>query len=80
MATSCLDIMHEVLAKFGHLLTTEQGPLKTILLHELSSSKAGIRKRAMACLGAMTTAWAAILRFALMRLRCNRTCLGRCGH
>ena len=54
MATSCLDIMHEVLTKFGHLLTTEQGPLKTILLHELSSSKAGIRKRAMGCLGAIT--------------------------
>ena len=53
MATSCLDIMNEVLAKFGQLLTTEQGPLRTILLQQLSSSKTGIRKRAMACLGAL---------------------------
>lgn len=67
VATSCLDILSEVLAKFGHLLTTEQGPLKTLLLQELSSSKAGIRKRAMACLGASSGDRATILWLALMK-------------
>ena len=52
VATACLDIMNDVVGTFGHLLTNEHGPLKAILVQKLVSSKAGFRKRAMACLGA----------------------------
>ena len=52
VATSCMDIMNNVVGRFGHLLTNEHGPLKTTLLQDLATSKAGIRKRALACLGA----------------------------
>ena len=52
VATACMDIMNSVVGRFGHLLTNEHGPLKAMLLQELATSKAGIRKRALACLGA----------------------------
>lgn len=51
MATASLDIMNDVLLKFGPMLGTEHTQLKAILLQELIGTRAGIRKRAITCLG-----------------------------
>lgn len=51
IAMASLDIMNDVVAQFGPLLGGEHVQLKTILLQELSSTKAGVRKKAITCLG-----------------------------
>ena len=51
MAAASLDIMNDILLKFGHLLGSEQAQLKDILLQGLVDSKPVIRKRAVSCLG-----------------------------
>ena len=51
VAAASLDIMNDILLKFGHLLGSEQAQLKDILLQGLVDSKPVIRKRAVSCLG-----------------------------
>ena len=51
MAAASLDIMNDILLKFGHLLGSEQAQLKDILLQGLVDPKPVIRKRAVSCLG-----------------------------
>ncbi|EIE20950.1 TIP120-domain-containing protein [Coccomyxa subellipsoidea C-169] len=53
LATASLDIMNDVLLKFGPMLGTEHTQLKAILLQELIGTRAGIRKRAITCLGSL---------------------------
>ena len=52
VAAASLDIMNDILLKFGHLLGSEQAQLKDILLQGLVDPKPVIRKRAVSCLGA----------------------------
>lgn len=51
MAAASLDIMNDVLLKFGHVMGPEQAQLKDILLQGLVDTKPIIRKRAVSCLG-----------------------------
>ena len=51
VAAASLDIMNDILLKFGHLLGSEQAQLKDILLQGLVEPKPVIRKRAVSCLG-----------------------------
>lgn len=51
MAPASLDIMNDVLVKFGHMMGTEQAQLKDILLQGLVDPRPIIRKRAISCLG-----------------------------
>ena len=51
MAAASLDIMNDVLLKFGHMLGPEQAQLKDILLQGLVDPKPIIRKRSVSCLG-----------------------------
>ena len=54
MAAASLDIMNDVVLKFGHMLGNEQTQLKSILLQGLVDPKPVIRKRAVNCLGMPT--------------------------
>ena len=54
MAAASLDIMNDVVLKFGHMLGNEQTQLKSILLQGLVDPKPVIRKRAVNCLGMAT--------------------------
>ena len=47
--------MNDVMVKFGPMLTTEHAQLKANLLQELIGTRAGIRKRAIACLGEVSS-------------------------
>ncbi len=51
MAAASLDIMNDVLLKFGHMIGPEQAQLKDILLQGLVDPKPVIRKRSVSCLG-----------------------------
>lgn len=51
MAMASLDIMNDVLVQFGPMFGTEHSQLKEILLQELIGTRAGIRKKAITCLG-----------------------------
>lgn len=53
MATASLEIMNDVVTKFGHMLGSEYTELKDILLQELIGTRAIVRKRAITCLGAL---------------------------
>ncbi|BDA42511.1 Cullin-associated NEDD8-dissociated protein 1 [Coccomyxa sp. Obi] len=53
LAIASLEIMNDVMVKFGPLLTTEHAQLKANLLQELIGTRAGIRKRAITCLGSL---------------------------
>ncbi len=55
MAAASLDIMNDVVLKFGHMLGNEQTQLKSVLLQGLVDHKPAIRKRAVNCLGMPTT-------------------------
>eukprot|EP00879_Flechtneria_rotunda_P007662 GHRR01008035.1.p1 GENE.GHRR01008035.1~~GHRR01008035.1.p1 ORF type:complete len:648 (+),score=253.35 GHRR01008035.1:1250-3193(+) len=48
-----LDILSEVLAKFGHLLLDQHAAIVQTLLPYLDDSRHGIRKRALHCIGAL---------------------------
>ena len=51
MAAASLDIMNDVLQKFGHMVGPEQAQLKDILLQGLVDPKPIIRKCAVSSLG-----------------------------
>lgn len=46
-----LDILTDVLAKFGHLLADQHALILQTLLPYLDDSRQGIRKRALHCIG-----------------------------
>ena len=47
----CLDILCDVLHKFGHLMATDHELLLSSLLSQLSSNQASVRKKTVACIG-----------------------------
>lgn len=47
----CLDILCEILHKFGNLMTSDHELLLSALLSQLSSNQASIRKKTVACIG-----------------------------
>ena len=49
--SECLDILAEVLLKFGRSLKDEHLFLKDILLQYVADSRSVIRKRAVSCIG-----------------------------
>ncbi|KAG8464070.1 hypothetical protein KFE25_000238 [Diacronema lutheri] len=49
----CLEILHDVLQHFPSLVTSDLPAIKAKLLPELASSRAAVRKRAVACVGAL---------------------------
>ena len=49
--SECLDIMAEVLLRFGRSLKDEHLFLKDILLQYVADSRSVIRKRAVSCIG-----------------------------
>ena len=44
MKSECLDILHEVLHRFGAIIAEEHERLKEAILPELDSGRAGIRQ------------------------------------
>lgn len=48
--SECLDILQDVLHRFGSLMTAEHEKMLTALLKQLESPKANLRKRAVQCL------------------------------
>ena len=50
MVGNCLDLLTDLAARYGPLLP-DPDALKAALLPELGESRAGIRKRAIHCLG-----------------------------
>lgn len=47
----CLDILCDVLHKYGNLMASDHEVLLGALLPQLSSNQAGVRKKAVSCLG-----------------------------
>lgn len=50
--TDSLDILTDVVAKFGHLLPEQHATIVQLLQPYLDDSRQGIRKRALHCIGA----------------------------
>lgn len=51
MKSECLDILCDVLHRFGILMTADHEKLMNALLVQLNLQRAGLRKRAIQCLG-----------------------------
>ena len=49
--SECLDILCDVLHRFGSLMTADHEKLMNALLVQLNLQRAGLRKRAIQCLG-----------------------------
>lgn len=49
--SECLDILCDVLHRFGGLMTADHEKLMNALLVQLNLQRAGLRKRAIQCLG-----------------------------
>ena len=49
----CLDILCDVLHKFGNLMATDHEILLNALLLQLSSNHASVRKKTVSCIGKM---------------------------
>jgi hypothetical protein len=49
--TDSLDILTDVVAKFGHLLPEQHATIVQLLQPYLDDSRQGIRKRALHCIG-----------------------------
>lgn len=47
----CLDILCDVLHKYGTLITSDHEVLLGALLPQLSSNQASVRKKTVSCLG-----------------------------
>lgn len=47
----CLDILCDVLHKFGNLMATDHELLLGALLSQLSSNQASVRKKTVSCIG-----------------------------
>jgi cullin-associated NEDD8-dissociated protein 1 len=47
----CLDILCDVLHKFGNLMAADHELLLSSLLSQLNSNQATVRKKTVACLG-----------------------------
>jgi len=47
----CLDILCDVLHKFGNLMAADHDLLLNSLLSQLNSNQATVRKKSVACLG-----------------------------
>ena len=52
--SECLDILCDVLHRFGGLMTADHEKLMNALLVQLNLQRAGLRKRAIQCLGKYT--------------------------
>ncbi|KAK9835209.1 hypothetical protein WJX81_005880 [Elliptochloris bilobata] len=53
IVSASLDLMNEVVSKFGGLVAAEHARICDCLLPELDESRAGVRKRAIHCLSAL---------------------------
>lgn len=51
MAGDSLDILGEVLSKFGGLVSAEHARVRTAVVPLLDDSRSSLRKRALQCLG-----------------------------
>ncbi|KAI3912613.1 hypothetical protein MKW92_005460 [Papaver armeniacum] len=51
----CLDILCDVLHRFGNLMTTDHGLLLNSLLSQLSSNQASVRKKAISCIASLAS-------------------------
>lgn len=47
----CLDILCDILHKFGNLMTSDHEMLLAALLPQLSSNQASVRKKTVSCIG-----------------------------
>lgn len=47
----CLDILCDVLHRFGNLMTSDHHTLLASLLSQLGASQASVRKKSISCLG-----------------------------
>lgn len=47
----CLDILCDVLHRFGNLMTADHEILLSALLSQLNSNQASVRKKTIACIG-----------------------------
>ncbi|XP_058097538.1 cullin-associated NEDD8-dissociated protein 1 isoform X2 [Magnolia sinica] len=51
----CLDILCDVLHRFGHLMTTDHELLLSALLSQLSSNQASVRKKSISCIASLAS-------------------------
>lgn len=47
----CLDILCDILHKFGNLMTSDHEVMLGALLPQLSSNQASVRKKTVSCIG-----------------------------
>ncbi|KAL5982815.1 Cullin-associated NEDD8-dissociated protein 1 [Asimina triloba] len=51
----CLDILCDVLHRFGHLMTTDHEQLLSALLSQLNSNQASVRKKSISCIASLAS-------------------------
>lgn len=51
----CLDILCDVLHKFGNLIANDHGPLLSALLSQLISPQASVRKKTVSCIASLAS-------------------------
>ncbi|OVA11021.1 TATA-binding protein interacting (TIP20) [Macleaya cordata] len=51
----CLDILCDVLHRFGNLMTADHGLLLSSLLSQLSSNQASVRKKSISCIASLAS-------------------------
>ena len=47
----CLDILSDILHKYGNLMASDHGMLLSALLPQLNSNHASVRKKTVSCIG-----------------------------
>lgn len=51
----CLDILCDVLHRFGNLMTADHGALLSALLSQLNSNQASVRKKSISCIASLAS-------------------------
>jgi hypothetical protein len=49
----CLDILSDVLNRFGNVIAKDHAYMLTALLSQLSSTQASVRKKSVSCIGTL---------------------------
>lgn len=63
----CLDILCDVLHKFGNLMAADHELLLSSLLSQLNSNQASVRKKTVACIGKTSlNLWASVFQIRIV--------------
>ena len=73
----CLDIMSDLLRRFGHFCTRDHDDIMTVVVRQLENERTVIRKRAAVCLGSLAVVSSDVLLNRLVENILDRIDVGR---